>query len=145
MFRKIILAIGVLFLTIGFSQDAAIQTVLPDGLEWQPNPDIAGVYNAPGFGDPTQSGLYVMFGKMEQGVQFPPHAHPDDRITTVISGTMYYATGETFDETSVQAYPAGSVVYTPAGVSHYMWSKDGETVMQETGYGPTELTLSTNP
>lgn len=76
---------------------------------------------------------------MAAGVRFPAHTHPDARLTTVVSGVMYYGVGRRFGEVELKPYPAGSVVYTPAGTPHVMWAKDGETVMQETGYGPTGL------
>jgi quercetin dioxygenase-like cupin family protein len=88
-------------------------------------------------GVPNKIGIYALFGKMSKGAIFPPHSHPDDRITTVMQGVMYYAIGETFDEAAVKAYPAGSVVFTPAGTPHYMWAKDGDVIMQESGSGPT--------
>lgn len=118
---------------------AQVQSVLPQDLQWESNPTLAGVQSAIALGDPTTSELYVMFGKMEAGAEFPAHTHPDDRITTVISGVMYYGTGEQSDRANIQTYPAGSVVYTPAGTPHYMLAKDEETVMQETGRGPTGL------
>ena len=52
---------------------------------------------------------------------------------------MYYGIGQESDRTNIQSYPAGSVVYTPAGTTDYMWARDGQTVMQETGIGPTGL------
>ena len=117
---------------------AQVQSVLPDDLDWQVNPDISGVESAIALGNPTNSKLYVLFGKMAAGTEFPPHIHPDDRITTVISGVMYYGIGNNA-RTNIQSYPAGSVVYTPAGTPHYMWAKDGQTVMQEMGRGPTGI------
>ena len=117
----------------------AVQSVLPENIQWQANPDISGVESAVALGNPTNSELYVMFGKMAAGTEFPPHVHPDDRITTVISGVMYYGVGGQSDLNSIQSYPAGSVVYTPAGTTHYIWAKDGEIVMQETGRGPTGI------
>jgi quercetin dioxygenase-like cupin family protein len=121
-----------------------VQRVLPHELQWQDNPDIVGVQSAVAVGDSSNSELYVLFGKMKGGVTFPAHTHPDDRITTVISGIMYYGVGERADRANTQPYPAGSVVYTPAGVSHFMWVQDGETVMQETGLEPTGLEFTTN-
>lgn len=126
------------------SSQTQVQTIIPDNLQWKENPDIAGVQSAIAVGDSSSSELYVLFGKMNKGATFPAHTHPDDRITTVISGVMYYGVGEQFDRTNVQPYPAGSVVYTPAGVPHFMWVQDGKTVMQETGFGPTGLRLMTN-
>lgn len=119
--------------------EAEAQAILPADLKWQSNPDLDGVQSAAGVGDPTKGDLYVLFGKMGQDARFPAHEHPDARITTVLSGTMYYGIGERFGEAEVEAYPAGSVVYTPPGVPHFMWAKDGETVVQETGHGPTDI------
>ena len=124
--------------------EAQVQGVLPDDLQWRPHPTIAGVQSAIALGNPSNSELYVLFGKMETGATFPAHIHPDNRITTVLSGMMYYGIGEQLDLAHVQPYPAGSVVYTPAGAPHFMWAGDRETVMQEVGFGPTGLTFTTD-
>ena len=50
---------------------------------------------------------------------------------------MYYGVGKVPKVTDFQAYPAGSVIYTPAGTPHIMWAKDGEIVVQESGFGPS--------
>lgn len=121
------------------SSQAQVQTVLPIDLQWRANPAVVGAQSATVVGDSSKPELYALFGKMNSGATFPAHTHPDARITTVISGTMYYGVGEKFEQTMVKPYPAGSVVYTPADTSHFMWAKDGETIMQETGYGPTGL------
>lgn len=116
-----------------------VQAVVPDDVQWSPNPNIAGVESAIALGDPSNSELYVLFGKMASGAVFPAHTHPDDRITTVISGVMYYGVGSQFDRTSIHPYSAGSAIYTPAGTPHFMWVEDSEAVMQETGFGPTGI------
>ncbi|MEO1297922.1 MAG: cupin domain-containing protein [Cyanobacteria bacterium J06636_16] len=121
------------------SSQMTIQSVMPETVQWITHPTIAGVESAIALGDPTNSELYVLLGKMNTGAIFPTHTHPDDRITTVISGVMYYGIGEQFVQAEVQPYPAGSVVYTPAGTPHFMWAKDGGAVMQETGMGPTDI------
>lgn len=117
----------------------SVETFVPPDLAWEDNPDVPGVQSAIGVGDPTGTELYTMFGKMDEDVRFPAHTHPDARLTTVLSGTMYYGVGESFDGARLEAYPAGSVVYTPPNTPHVMWAKDGETIMQETGHGPTGL------
>jgi hypothetical protein len=114
-----------------------INTALQQPADWSPNATIPGAASAVMAGVPNKTGIYALFGKMSKGAIFPPHSHPDDRITTVMHGVMYYAIGETFDEAAVKAYPAGSVVFTPAGTPHYMWAKDGDVIMQESGSGPT--------
>ena len=112
--------------------------ILPDDLEWQPNPEIEGVENAAGIGNLEEEGLYAAYGRMSEGAVFPAHSHTDDRLTTVISGTMYYGVGEEFDENNMTAYPAGSIIFTPAGTPHSMWVQEGQAVIQESGNGPSE-------
>lgn len=114
--------------------------VRPQAVRFAPSPLVDGATNAVVLGDPTADGLYLLLGKMEKGVVFPTHTHPDDRLTTVITGTMYYSTEPRFDRSDVVAYPAGSVIMTPAGTPHTMWAKDGAIVVQEAGAGPTGLT-----
>ncbi len=120
------------------SSGQEVVRILPDDLEWQDNPEIEGVENAAGIGNLEEKGLYAGFGRMSEGAVFPPHSHTDDRLTTVISGTMYYGVGEEFDEDDMTAYPAGSVIFTPAGTPHVMWVPDGQAVIQESGDGPSE-------
>jgi quercetin dioxygenase-like cupin family protein len=90
------------------------------------------------FGDPTKSGLYVDRIKFTAGTKVMPHWHPDPvRTVLVISGTFYFAVGETFDETKLTAYPAGTLYSEPPGTPHYAWAKDGEVILQVTAIGPT--------
>ena len=124
--------------------EKGIEVFLPPDLAWEDNPDVPGVQNAAGVGDPTKKELYTSFGKIEEGVKFPAHTHPDARITTVLSGTMHYGIGERFDRTRFEPYPAGSVIYTPPGTPHIMWAKSGEIVVQETGYGPTDIEFASD-
>lgn len=119
------------------AQEASFEAVLPSDLEWGGNPDVPGVQSALGVGDSTRPELYVLFGKLVEGTVFPAHTHPDGRLSTVVSGVMYYGVGDVSEETNFKAYPAGSVVYTPAGTPHIMWARDGEIVVQEAGFGPT--------
>lgn len=121
-----------------------VQTVLPDDLQWRANPNIAGVQSAIAVGELSNSELYVLFGRMNPGATFPVHTHPDDRITTVLSGVMYYGSGKQIERTNVQPYPAGTVVYTPAGVPHFMQAKNDEAMMQETGFGPTGVRFASD-
>ena len=111
--------------------------ILPDDLEWQPNPEVEGVENAAGVGNLEEEGLYAALGRMSEGAIFPAHTHTDDRLTTVISGTMYYGVGEEFDEDNMTAYPAGSVIFTPAGTPHFMSVQEEQAVIQESGDGPS--------
>lgn len=77
----------------GSGAGKGVEVFLPPEMEWEDNPDVAGVQNAAGAGDPAKKELYTSFGRIEEGVRFPAHTHPDARITTVLSGTMYYGVG----------------------------------------------------
>ncbi len=70
-----------------------------------------------------------------------PHFHPDERIITVLSGTLYMGYGDRFDESAMKALPPGSVWTEPAKQAHFAWAKDGEAVIQVIGgNGPSGIT-----
>jgi quercetin dioxygenase-like cupin family protein len=68
-----------------------------------------------------------------------PHAHPEDRVYTVISGVFYIGLGDHFDDGKLQAYPPGSVIVLPGDTYHFHWAKSGEYVSQVTAIGPLGL------
>jgi hypothetical protein len=49
--------------------------------------------------------------------------------------------GESWDETKLKAYPAGSFLSEPPKLPHFTWAKDGEVILQITGIGPASTTL----
>ena len=63
------------------------------------------------------------------------------RTVVVLSGTLYYAFGEQWDEQKLTPLPAGSFFYEPSHVPHFAWAKDGEVVLQLTAIGPSGTTL----
>lgn len=90
------------------------------------------------FGDPTKPELYVERYRFPKGQKLMPHSHQDAvRTVVVLSGTLYYAEGETFDESRLKAYPAGTFFFEPRGMPHFAWAKDGEVELQLTAVGPT--------
>jgi quercetin dioxygenase-like cupin family protein len=94
------------------------------------------------YGDPTKPGLYVTRVKFSAGWKDQPHWHPEDvRTVAVLSGTFYFAQGDTWDESKFKAYPAGTFYSEPAKSHHYTWAKDGEVVLQITAMGPTGKTF----
>jgi quercetin dioxygenase-like cupin family protein len=89
-------------------------------------------------GDPSKPGLYVDRIKFAAGTKVMPHWHPDPaRTVLVMSGTFYFAVGESWDESKLKAYPAGTLYSEPPGTAHYAWAKDGDVVLQVTAIGPT--------
>jgi quercetin dioxygenase-like cupin family protein len=114
---------------------AAAATSLPDQLVWTPYP--AGGVQAFLLGDPSGPGTYVVRIRVPAGLRLAPHFHPDGRIVQVLSGTMYFAYGDSGDTTRLRAFPAGSLWTEPPGAVHYAWARDGEVVLQIVGTGPS--------
>lgn len=111
--------------------------ILPTTIQWDAAPAVPGLESAWFIGGPASTGVYAQRVKLPKGARIPPHTHPDERFSTVLSGTIYVGFGETFDESKVVAIPAGGVYVAPARVPHYVWAKDGDAVYQESGIGPT--------
>ena len=94
------------------------------------------------YGDPTKPGVFVSRVKFSAGWKDPPHWHPDEvRTAVVLSGTLYFGTGEEWDESKVKAYPPGTFYSEPSKAPHYTWAKDGEVIIQVTGVGPSGKTF----
>lgn len=89
-------------------------------------------------GDRDESGMYAYRVRFPVGTRVAPHYHPENRIVTVIEGSIDMGYGETFDESSMQTLRAGSVWSEPGNQPHYVWVKDEPVVIQIIGYGPTE-------
>ena len=129
----------------GLSQTYSYDAVTPKAFVWQDVPLVQGMRSANLLGDGSRAELYTSVGDIPAGAVFPGHTHPDDRFTIVVAGTMYFGVGDSLEEVEFTPYPAGSVVYTPAGVPHFMWAKDGSVTVQEVGFGPTGATFLETP
>jgi len=111
--------------------------ITPESARWATPPGLPGAQSAWMLGAETQPGRYVLRVRLAAGTRIPPHAHPDERYTTVLHGTLYVGFGRAFEERGVVAIPAGAIYVAPAGIPHYVWARDGEVVYQEAGSGPT--------
>ena len=110
---------------------------LPQEIEFKAPFRAGGPSGAVVYGDPTKPGLYVTRAKFVPGQKNMPHWHQDERTVVVLSGTYYFAYGEQWDETKLKALPPGTFLTEPPKAPHYNWAKDGEVILQITGYGPT--------
>jgi len=128
---------------VAMAQTDAPAPILPDSLHWVSPPNLPGLQGAWVLGSDTNPGPYILRVKLARGAQIPPHTHPDERSTTVLSGTIYVGYGEAVDESNVVALPAGAVYVAPANVPHYVWARDGDAMYQEAGVGPTGTTFTT--
>ena len=138
--RVVCAAALVLFNTAAVAQSDLKQTRLtPDEFTWVPTP--TGNLQALFAGDPKKAGLYAYRTRFPANFRNRPHFHPDERIVTVVSGTLYVGYGEEFDESKMKALPAGSIFVEPPKQSHFVWAKDGEVIIQVIGNGPSGTTL----
>jgi quercetin dioxygenase-like cupin family protein len=115
-------------------------SLAPSQLTWTPG-RVPGIESAALLGSSKAEGPYI------ERVRFPPHfviqahSHPEARNYTIISGTWYIGYGDKFDETKLHALPAGSFYVEPAGVHHFVATKDEPVILQLGGMGPTATKL----
>ena len=88
-------------------------------------------------GDPNKPGLYTIQLAVPANTKIQAHAHPDDRVATVISGTWYIGYGSRFGENKLKALTPGSFYTEPPNVAHFARTGNRPVVVQITGYGPT--------
>jgi hypothetical protein len=92
-------------------------------------------------GDPSKSGIYVIRVKFPPHLMDSPHWHPHDRYVTVLQGTWYTGTGDTFDPARAIPLKPGSLMFHPAKGTHWDGSAGDEPVIvQITGEGPATTT-----
>jgi quercetin dioxygenase-like cupin family protein len=119
------------------AQEVAVPTIIPvETLKWNPTPfpDVTAAVIA---GNPAGTGIYAIFARYRAGGTSAPHTHPDQRVVTVISGTYYAGAGTEFDESKLRPLKPGTTIIVPANAPHYAAAKDGETIVQEVGVGPS--------
>jgi quercetin dioxygenase-like cupin family protein len=104
-------------------------------IKWNPTP-FPGVTVSAVAGNLSATGMYAMFAKYDAGAKSVPHTHPDQRVTTVISGTYYFALGTEFDEAKLKPVTAGMTVIIPANAPHFAAAKE-ETIILEVGTAPS--------
>ena len=138
-----VLALGIVGLSaLAYAQGGGAGVVkLPDEIVFK-SPMVGAPQTVVVYGDPTKPGVFVSRVKFSAGWKDPPHTHPDEvRTVVVLSGTLYFGSGEKWDETKFKAYPAGTFYSEPSKAPHFTWAKDGEVVIQVTGVGPSAKTF----
>jgi quercetin dioxygenase-like cupin family protein len=96
-------------------------------------------------GDSTKAGLYSVRVIIPAHRQVPPHTHRDNRLVTVVSGTLRVGYGTTFDEKAMKELPPGSFYTEPAGQPHFTAAGDEAVVIVVTGSGPSDTKLLGSP
>jgi len=118
---------------------------LPPGVQWTPNPMIPpGGQLAVLVGALPAKGPYAARIRFAADLKVMPHTHPEDRIYTVLSGTWFIGLGTTFDPAQLEKFATGAVYLLPANTPHFHWAREGATVVQINGIGPS-ATVYINP
>ena len=86
-------------------------------------------------GKPSEPGPFTMRLKFPAGFRVAPHSHPAIEHLTVLSGTIHFGMGDTFDAGKLTPMRAGSFIVMPVGTSHFVEARE-ETIVQVHGVGP---------
>jgi len=133
-----ILAAVLLQISPAWTAETAGGPVDLSALTWTVQPN--GVSIAVFLGNPKETGPYGVRAKLPPNWRIAPHTHPEEgRVNTVISGTFYWAKGDTFDESKLQSFGPGSVIIEAKGVPHFAMTKEEGVVLQVTAIGPAGL------
>jgi quercetin dioxygenase-like cupin family protein len=137
---SVVTAMVTIAVAIGWSTSLAerdkkvIVGLTPDEVRWfTPSYYKDSRQRAQLFGDSSQDGAWIDRVKIPSGSRVLAHTHPQDELVTVIEGTWYLGEGAKFDSAKLRGYPAGSFVVIPAGVPHFVATKDGTVVVQLSG------------
>ena len=115
--------------------------ITPEDIHWQDVPNSHGVQQAILLGDPAKPGIYVVRVKFPPHVMDAPHWHPNARYVTVLEGTWYTGTGDTFDISRAVPLKPGSIMMHPAKATHWDGAEGDEAVIvQIIGEGPGTTT-----
>jgi quercetin dioxygenase-like cupin family protein len=116
-------------------------SVHEDQLKWFDVPLVRGGKAAILHGDPAKAETVVLRFKFPPHRQTPPHRHPYDEYTTILSGKVYYGEGDTFDASNPEIGKAGTFAIVPAGQAHFVWTLDEEAIVQLQFEGPSSTTF----
>ena len=106
-------------------------------LKWTEAPSVGpGAKIAVIEGDLKSSEPFTFRLKVPAKSKIAVHTHPTAERVTVLSGTLYFATGDKFDTAKAKAYKLGDAFIVPSGMPMYAYTKAGETIVQIHGTGP---------
>ncbi len=86
-------------------------------------------------GDPKGTGQFTVRVKFPANFTLPPHTHPVDERSTVLSGAVWVGTSKNPDKAQGIKLEAGSFYLNPKGLVHWVIT-DQETVLQISTNGP---------
>jgi len=114
----------------------AVVSLVPGDISWGTDPELHGLETAALAGDPNILAPYAQRIRIPANRKLAPHSHPNRAgMITVLSGTLYFAYGDKFDETKLKELPAGSFFTEPKGMPHYALTKGEDAVLQINAIG----------
>lgn len=135
--RKFMVAVAI---CAGLAGSAIAQegqkVVKSEDIAWKDHPFFKGAQTAVLIGDPSKPDTVVQRIKFPANFKVGPHTHPYSEVVTVISGSIGFGVGEKFDPSKGAIVKAGSINATPAKTVHFVWTGDGEAVVQIQFTGP---------
>ena len=149
--RRVVLAVLALCVSLATAAVArvglgALYTATPAEMIYVPDPAHAGYETAIVVGDPSAAGVYAVHTRLPANIRIEPHFHSEQwRIATVLSGTLYYGVGATFDERKLKALPPGSVVVEPRDAPHFAMTRGEPVLLHIAGEGPAGTHAVTKP
>jgi quercetin dioxygenase-like cupin family protein len=129
---------------VGFAQSnlATLIALTPGEMKFVADPERPGLASSVLVGDPSRPGIYAVHTRLPANFRIEPHSHAEAwRVATVLSGTLYYGYGDTFDEKKLRVLGPGSVLVEPKGAPHFALTKDQEVMLHIVAEGPA----STDP
>ena len=147
LLRMTATAIALILAGAGLGAQSGQQRVTPGEVKWPTGGSslvgtsgVSGIQTVTLKGDPTKAGLYTLLLRVGPNTRIEAHAHPDDRVAAVVSGTWYFGYGREFEEGALKALPPGSFYTEPPGVNHFAMTKGEGVVIQIAGTGPSGTT-----
>ena len=113
----------------------SIALTLPKDIKWTGDK----VKSAVLYGDPKQPGPYVMLLRWPPNWNTRPHGHPNDRMITVLEGTLWVGTGTKFHPETNTPVGKGGFIVDLAKQPHYEITKDDGALIEITGIGPDTM------
>jgi anti-sigma factor ChrR (cupin superfamily) len=108
--------------------------VMPGQVRWfTPTYYTDGRQRAQLYGDSSKTGPWIDRVRIPPGKHVAAHTHPQDELVTVVEGTWYVGAGNKYDPARLQGYPAGSFVLIPAGLPHFVATKESAVIVQLSG------------
>lgn len=116
---------------------AEYTSVTTSDIRWKDAPSIGpGAKSAVIDGDPESTGPFVMRLKLPPKTKIAVHTHPATESVTILSGTLYFASGDKFDTRKARAYGPGGYFSIEQGKPMFAYTRGQETIIQLHGTGP---------